>query len=344
MKKKVFVSFICFIAMASLPFISTLGQETKKQEGKALNDNSVIEKNESKQEQSKDTEEKTDCFKILDEDTQEIITVDDRTFCYGAVAAEMIPSFEKEALKAQCVASYTHFCGLRKKQRENPDSSLKGADFSANLSNNQYYISNEKMKKEWGNLYKTSYENIKSAVDDVFGEVMVDNNNEFITVAYHAISGGTTETFSDIFGKNIEYLQAVASPGDLIAPGYMSKCSVSKQEFKNKISDKNNKTDFSKSADKWIKDIKRTNSGTVTNINIGGIDFTGSEIREIFGLRSANFEIVFSDDSFDFTVYGYGHGVGMSQYGAEYMAQQGADYKEILNWYYQGVKFTVYNS
>ena len=351
MKKRIIISLLCFVIMALLPLIAmsnnSTGIKDNVLEGSQTDISSNISiDNESEQSSTESSivNSENQYFKILDEDTGEVITVDDRTFCYGAVAAEMMPSFEKEALKAQCVACYTHFCRLRDEQRENPDDDLKGADFSAKLSQSQYYMSDEAMKETWGDFYDSSIESIKTAVDEVFGEVLTDDDGELIIIAYHAISGGTTEACADVFGMDLSYLQAVPSPGDLVAPGYLSECTVSEEDFKSKLLSKNNKADFSTSADKWIGDCERTASGMVKTIKIGGVDFTGTEIRELFELRSADFDIEYSDKEFKFTVRGYGHGVGMSQYGAEYMAQQGSDYKEILSWYYQGATISMRNS
>lgn len=356
MKKRIIISLVCLAVMAVLPFaaLKNTDGDIKPENVSSENSVSVISnqqsENNSKKEQSSEnpsensikTVDEEKYFKILDEDTGKIITVDDRTFCYGAVAAEMIPSFEQEALKAQCVACYTHFCRLRENQRSEPDSSLKGADFSAKLSENQYYMSDDAMKKSWGNLYDESLKNIKNAVDDVFGEVLTDSDGNLIMAAYHAVSGGATENCADVFGQEVPYLQAVASPGDLAAPGYLSECTVDEKDFKNKILAENKNADLSNSPDKWIGKSEKTNSGTVKNIKIGGEDFSGAKIRELFGLRSANFDVEYKDGNFEFTVRGYGHGVGMSQYGAEYMAQQGSDYKEILSWYYNGAKLKNY--
>lgn len=351
MKKKIMVLFLCFTAMALFPLIAVKStpQSSRLQEQSSLNENknsensnekNIVSKQEEEQNNSKDGQ--TASFRILDEDTGQTITVDDKNFCYGAVAAEMLPSFDKEALKAQCIATYTHFCRLREEQRKNPDSDLKGADFSAKLSENQYYMSDKAMRNTWGEFYNKSFENIKQAVDEVFGEVLTDSDGKLIIVAYHAVSGGTTETYADVFGKEVSYLQAVPSPGDTVAPGYLSECTVSEKDFKAKILVSDNKVKLSGSADKWIGKFQKTSSGSVKSVKIGNVNFQGTEIRKIFGLRSANFDVAYSDGNFIFTVRGYGHGVGMSQYGAEYMAQQGADCKEILSWYYKGTKTEKY--
>ena len=140
---------------------------------------------------------------------------------------------------------------------------------------------------------------------------------------------------TDVFGGDAPYLEAVASPGDLFAPNYLTKVEVDIEGFKNTVVSMNQSVILGDDLSKWIGNVERTNSGMVRKISIGNIDFSGSDIRNAFSLRSADFEIKLEDNKFVFTVKGYGHGVGMSQYGAEYMAKQGATYKEILNWYYK---------
>ena len=360
MRKRIFMAIFCFLVMAALPLLSA-------KNGIALSDNEITptlstessaatksdksspEKSDktepagntesSDKEETSDSDKKSEQkFKILDTSSDKIISVSDREFCYGALAYEMPPSFEEEALKAQTVALYTYFCRLRNIQKETPDDDLKGADFSANLSENQFYLSDEQLRKKWGNLYDDSIKKIHSAVDSVFGKVLTDTNGELIDACYHAISSGTTENAKDIFGKDCEYLIAVPSPTDINAPDYLTKCSFTKDEFKEKISSLSKDIKLPEKPENYIGAIKRTPSGSVTEITIGGEKFTGSDIRSAFGLRSAAFEINYADNKFSFTVKGYGHGVGLSQWGAQGMAKQGAGYEEILKHYYQKVK------
>ncbi len=354
MRKKMIPAFFCFIIMAALPLISakngiimpsggvsaTLSASRSDPYGKseAETESSVISTKDS--DISAADDRISNNFKILDTSSGKIISVDDKEFCYGALAYEMPPSFEEEALKAQTVALYTHFCRLRNKQKETPDKELKGADFSADISDGQFYLNDEQLKKKWGDLYNESKEKIHSAVDSVFGEVITDKKGDLIDACYHAVSSGMTENAKDIFGFDSENLIAVASPTDTAAPDYLTICSFSASEFKEKMTSLNKDIILNGNPETYIGEIKRTASGSVTETVIGNKKFTGSDIRQAFGLRSAAFEIEYSDNKFTFTVRGYGHGVGLSQWGAQGMAKQGSDYKEILNHYYQNINIT----
>ncbi len=301
MKKRIIISFLGLVIMAILPFISV---------GKIFPENEIPQS--SMQKKNIDTNK----FLVLDTSSNKIISIDDREFCIGAVAFEMPASFEEEALKAQCIACYTHFSKLRENSKEK-------YDFSADLSNGEFYrkdISDESRQK------------ISSAVDSVFGQVLTDSDGKLIDVAYHAISSGQTESAKDIFGFESEFLQPVSSAGDVNVSGYLSQKEVSADRFKEIMLGENIK--LSGEPETWLGESDRTQSGTVKAIKICDTSISGAKMRELFDLRSANFDIEYSKNKFILTVYGYGHGVGMSQYGADSMAKHGADYKEILHHYY----------
>lgn len=271
-------------------------------------------------------------FKILDTSTNDVLTLTDEEFLIGAVAAEMPPSYETEALKAQCVAAYTCYAKKRADERANPHEELNGADFSADLSKKQIYLTPERMKESCGESYEEIYSKYKNIVEAVKGEVLT-YKGELITCTYFAISSGKTDSFKDIFGKDLPYLTAVSSPYDAFAPNYKSEKAISAEDFKKAFEENSDTVDFSEKADKWISDIKLTDSGSVKSIKIGGVEFSGSKVREILGLRSACFSVKY-DKEFQFEVKGYGHNVGMSQYGANEMAKEGISYKGILEHYY----------
>jgi stage II sporulation protein D len=274
-------------------------------------------------------------FKILDESTGKVVEVPNKEFAYGAVVAEMLPSFEPEALKAQAVAAYTFYSEKREEQRKNPSADLKGADFSGDLSNWHVYVSQEQMRSQWGDSFDTYFSKVQKAVDEVFGQVLT-YEGDYIMAAYHAISGGTTETCADVFGGERDYLVAVPSPGDLLAPNYQTTVEVTPEEFQQKAKQQWPDIQFEGEPQSWVGQPDRTSSGMVKSIPIGSVTAKGLDVRSAYSLRSADFDLVFTEGKFIFTVRGYGHGVGMSQYGAEYMAQQGSDYRQILSWYYPG--------
>lgn len=264
-----------------------------------------------------------------------MITVDDREFLYGATAAEMSPAEQPEALKAQAVAAYTYYSHLRTQQKAKPTAALNGADFSANTQNWEIYVNKDQMKARWGSNFDSYYNKLKTAVDAVFGQTL-QSNGELITATYYAISAGKTEAAADIWGNACSYLVPVASPGDVYASGYQTTVALTPDQFKAAAQKQWPAMSFAGDASKWIGASKRTNSGSVETILIGGKSVKGSDARTAFGLRSANFTVSYASNKFTFTVKGYGHGVGMSQVGAVYMASQGSTYKEILAWYYPG--------
>lgn len=273
-----------------------------------------------------------DFFCVLDEATGQVIKINDKEFMYGALVTEMPPSFHEEALKAQAVATYTYFSRNREQLRKK-DNDPNKPQFTVNTDKWHYYVTKEKMKNKWGDSFDKHYLKIKGVVDKVFGEVIEENGN-LILAAYHAISSGKTERSEDVFGGKLEYLTSVSSPGDKLVPGYETHVEKSSQEFRDIICSNWDDCNASSDPSSWIGEITRTESGMVKDITVCSHKTTGKEIRSIFSLRSADFDLQYNDGKFLFTVRGYGHGVGMSQYGAEYMANQGADYKQILSWYY----------
>ena len=329
MKRRFIVILSLFLAMEFLPALS-IRQTT------ALND-SPSRNSSSSGTEARQTDGTEDCFVILDTESGKTFEINERKFLYGALSYEMPPSFEPEALKAQAVAVYTYFSRLRNVQRSSPDPELKGADFSADLSAGQFYLSEDQLKERWGSSFEQSYKKIKAACDSVYGLVLTDKNGELIDAAYHAISNGSTENAEDVFGIKNEHLSSVASPGDAFAPDYITDVVFSGDEFRDTLKAADNKISFSGKPEDYIKSIDRTAAGTVRSIDICGCTFTGDQIRKAFSLRSAAFEVEYSGSLFTFTVRGYGHGVGLSQYGAQYMAKNGAGYKEILTHYYTNV-------
>lgn len=255
----------------------------------------------------------------------EEMSVEDYLFC--VVAAEMPALYENEALKAQTVAAYTY--ALKKAA-----SSDKDYDITDDYSVDQAFVTVEAAREKWGSNADTYEQKIRSAISAVLYE-KITYDSEPILAAYHAISSGKTENAADIWGGNYAYLTAVDSEGDKLSPDYMSSVTFSPDELARKLS---GLVETGGDAASWIGEISRTGSGSVITAVICGKAVAGDKIRSALSLRSANFEIAYADGAFTFTVKGYGHGIGMSQYGAHYMAMQGKTYKEILLHYYSGCK------
>ncbi len=274
-----------------------------------------------------------DYFYIFDDASKKILKVPEKEFLYATVATEMPVSFETEALKAQTVAAYTYFSRARENFRKKNGEGQ--AEITVNSGKWEYYATPAQFKEKWGEKFEERYNKIKSAVDSVFGEVLEDDGNLILSV-YHAMSSGETESSKDIFGGDLKYLTNVSSPGDKEANGYETSAEFKLEEFKKIVKAAWGNSKFEETPENWIKDIERTKAGGVKSLTICSHKTTGREVRSMFALRSADFEVNYRDEKFIFTVKGYGHGVGMSQYGAQFMAKQGADYKSILSWYYPG--------
>ncbi len=272
-----------------------------------------------------------DVFRVLRTDTNTIEKVSATEYICGVVAAEMPATYETEALKSQAVAAYTFACHRRAYRKD------KDYDVTDTTSD-QAYISPEEQRKKWGDDYDKYSQKIRSAVESVKGQVLL-YEGKTILAAYHSISGGKTESAENVWGEGYPYLQSVESVGDVLSPNYLSSASVTKEDFAKAVEPLGVKTKGD--ASKWITDIVTSESGTVLSLKICGTELTGKNLRKALGLKSANFDVNYSDGKFQFTVRGYGHGIGMSQYGAQFMALQGSSYVEILNWYYPDVSIGV---
>jgi len=332
-KNKILILSIMLLSMILIPLLSVCGENNIT----SLK-SSITEKLESKK-----SNKLNNSFCVLDEATNEIVKIPDKEFLCGVVASEMPALFEEEALKAQAVASYTFFCRERNKfiNLKNPD---KKYEFTVNSYKGLNYLSKEQMKIRWGNNFEKFYNKIENCIDSVFPEV-IEDDGDLMLAAYHAISSGETEKSEDVFGGELKYLTNVESPGDKLAKGYESKAEIPLEIFKEKILKECKECKFSGNPSEWVKDISRTKGGMIKDITIDSFKTTGKQIRSIFNLRSADFEIFYDNEGskFVFTVHGYGHGVGMSQSGAQYMAKQGSDYKQILSWYYPNTSVVPLN-
>lgn len=316
MKKFLYLSCIIAAVMLLLP-LSVIDKSEKTVVAAALQGNIADVKKEN-----------STSFKVCDGETGEITEITTEDYIFGVVAAEMPALYEEEALKAQAVAAYTFAC-VRK--AENTD---KSYDITTDHTTDQSFITEADARKKWGDKSDEYTEKIKNAVKDTSG-YMITYNGKPITSVYHAISGGKTEDAKDVWGVELKYLKPVTSEGDKLSSDYISEVTFTADELKKKLSDE---LELSGEEKSYFGNSSRTDSGMVQKITVCGKEITGARLRSLLGLRSSNFEIKYSDSKFKFTVYGYGHGVGMSQNGANYMAKQGSNFKEILTWYYTDCK------
>ena len=250
-----------------------------------------------------------------------VINLNMTDYLIGVVSSEMPASFNLEALKAQSVLARTY--ALKAKQT--------GKKLTDTVST-QSYIDIDQMKNKWGNSFSTYYNKIKNAVENTNGEYLSYNGN-YIEALYHSTNNGKTESSLDVFGNYYPYLISVSSEYDKNASSYLRTINMPLDTISNKLG-------LSLNNDSVINILSYTDGGNIKEININGNNFSGKKVRELLGLRSADFDISISDNNANITTRGYGHGVGMSQYGANGMANAGYSYKDILSHYYPGTTLT----
>jgi len=283
-------------------------------------------------------------FTVFLADEERVVQISASEYLFGVVAAEISFIGEDAAVKAQIVASYT-FALYRKNTRdEHPDSNILYADLSSDSAVDQAFFTREQAREHLGDRYDESRTRFVRLMQEVAG-LYLSYNNQPIFAAYHAISGGQTESAYHAFGREISYLQPVESIGDLLAPGYLSTVEVSAVEFVDtlqkmtaELTGENFEEININSDDVSITPPTLSDSGYVLAIDLAGNTFTGAKVRRFFGLRSSNFDLSRDENIFTFTVRGHGHGAGMSQLGARHMADQGSCFREILKWFYNGVE------
>ena len=250
-----------------------------------------------------------------------VINLNMTDYLIGVVSSEMPASFNLEALKAQSVLARTY--ALKTKQT--------GKKLTDTV-NTQSYIDIDQMKNKWGNSFNTYYNKIKNAVENTNEEYLSYNGN-YIEALYHSTNNGKTESSLDVFGNYYPYLISVSSEYDKNASSYLRTINMPLDTISNKLG-------LSLNNDSVISILSYTDGGNIKEININGNNFSGKKVRELLGLRSTDFDISISDNNANITTRGYGHGVGMSQYGANGMANAGYSYKDILSHYYPGTTLT----
>ena len=271
--------------------------------------------------------EEADTVRLYLSDSGETVTLSLRDYVIGVTAAEMPVSFEHDALCAQALASLTY---TLYQQRHPKQALFGGAELSDDPASYQAFWTVEEMRERWGDDFDVNYEKIRRAADEVIGYEIV-YEDEPVAAAFHAISPGRTESAENVWGAEIPYLVSVESGGDSVSPKYRSSLTVNAKEFKAKLG-----LETDDDPEDWLGEAEYSDAGTLLTVAIAGKTFTGQELRRIFGLQSAAFTLSCDGGSFTFDVKGYGHGVGMSQYGADYCARQGMTWREIIAHYYPG--------
>lgn len=271
-------------------------------------------------------------LKVLMDDGGTVETMTMADYIWGVVAAEMPASFRNEALKAQAVAART-YCLYR---RNNGVSRHPQADICTDSGCCQAFLSKEDAAVKWGDAAARYTDKLIQAVSDTDGLVCL-YKKEPINAVFFSSAAGKTSDAAAVWGRDVPYLTSVDSPEGEEVPGWHTLATFTLEEFSQQVLSVYPDADLSGESAGWVTDLTADDTGMVTTLSIGGVELTGREARSLFGLRSTHFTVETDADAVIFRVLGFGHGVGMSQYGANALAAQGKNFEEILHWYYTGI-------
>jgi len=275
-------------------------------------------------------------LQVLVGDQVEALSMQD--FLYGAVATEMPALFHPEALRAQAIAARTY---TLHRLLISPSPRHPTADVCGSYACCKAFQSPERLRERWGESYDRYSQIIRSAVADTDGVILTYGNIP-ILAAFHAASSGHTEASGAIWGS-VPYLQSVETfESNADVPNYYKETRLTFSTFREialggipgAVLDYDRKP-------YWISDLRYTDSGRLDSLNIGGIDLAGTDFRRLFGLRSTAIRFSFDAEGITIVTRGHGHGVGMSQFGANTMAHMGHSFKDILLWYYTNASFAL---
>lgn len=259
-------------------------------------------------------------IKVKNESTGQITEIPFEKYIIGVVSGEMPCSFEQEALKAQAVASRSYALYH-----------MNGKDYDVtNTTTNQVYLTDEELKEKWKDKYDENYKIIKQAVEQTNGEYLT-YHGKIVNAMFFSTSVGKTENSEEVFVSEVPYLRSVESAWDEKSPVYTDMQKMSLTDFYQKLN-------LPYSNELKIEIIEKTSTGRIKILKVNNQEMKGRDLATKLSLRSNYFEIIKNENTITIKTKGYGHGVGMSQYGANGMAKDGYNYKEILKHYYQGTK------
>lgn len=342
--KKFLIYFLGFVIIFFIaPAICTVTPKKEKETIANVNiqENSGINAemtSELKQEQDNNTSK---TIKLLHTQTNEEQEIDLEEYLYGVVSSEMPANFEIEALKAQAIVARTYTIY----QINYNSSKHENVDICDNYACCQAWISKEDRLAKWNKEdAESNWNKIVEAVDLTSGKIITYNGKP-INAFFHSNSGGVTESSVNIWGGiDYPYLKSVETAGEELYTQYSSLVQISKQDLLNKIKEKYSDCEIDFSEQNCIEILEYTTSGRVKTIKFGNKEIAGTEARSMLGLKSTNFTFSINDDIISFLVTGYGHGVGMSQTGADALAKTGANFEEIVKHFYTDVEIVELNS
>lgn len=337
MRKLTIYILLLILISFLIPIIFTRKFEDNKQTSSISEHINNKEENTLKVEEASYDYKKYNTVKVLHTKTNNVEEMKLDEYLYGVVSAEMPVSFEKEALKAQSIVArtYTIYKIIHNGGKHGQ------ADICDDSSCCQAWISKEDRLSKWEEIERESnWNKIMQVVNETKGKI-ITYNGEPINAFFHSNSGGSTEAPINVWGgSGYPYLQTVETSGEDSYTQYNSEVNLSKRELINKMKEKYQDFSINFEEENPIQILEYTEGKRVKTIKIGNKNLSGVEVRSIFTLKSANFNVEIKDDNIKFSVIGYGHGVGMSQTGADSLAKQGKTSDEIITHFYTGVDVT----
>lgn len=270
---------------------------------------------------------------LLLEQKGEVTELTMEEYLWGVVAAEMPASFQPEALKAQACAARTYTVN----RQSHPTDKHPQAHVCADSSCCQAYVDPALARARWGLNAGEYSDKITRAVEETDGLGILYGGVPIQALFFSSAAGRTIDAV-EVWGNDVAYLKGVDSPEGEEVPNYRSQVVLSAQQVRQTVLETYPGADLSGEAEGWFSLRAENSAGGVASMLVGGVTLTGGQLRTLFALRSTNFTVRYEAGSFIFDVVGYGHGVGMSQYGANALAAQGQDFRAILTWYYTGAQ------
>lgn len=323
MKKQVVLALLCGMLLpAALMAVFARLDASPEETPDPTEQAGAMPEQETEQSGTSSGDAKTEVLVCFDDDQMQTMPMDE--YLTGVILSEMPADFEEEALKAQAVVARTYTCKHMQRQKHGT------AAVCTDPGCCQGYRSSEAYLQDGGT--QAGVDRVRQAVAETDSMVLTYDGT-LIDATYFSCSGGTTEDAVAVWGQDVPYLQAVDSPGEEDAPRYTERLDFTAEEFQER-------TGCSGQGDpaQWFGDISYTDGNGVDTVQICGQTYTGLQLREALGLRSTAFSIYVEDDIIVIETKGFGHRVGMSQYGAQAMAGEGKTWEQILTHYYQGAK------
>lgn len=340
--KKILLYILSFIILFFiLPIIFTITPKAETEEVVSNIENVTQEQPEQEVETTIYDYQKYKTIKLLHSGSGQIEELLIDEYLYGVVSSEMPANYEAEALKAQAIVARTYTIY----QIMNNSGKHPGADICDNSSCCQAWISKDERLSKWApEEAESNWNKIVDAVNSTSGKIITYQNKP-INAFFHSNSGGKTESSLNIWGGiDYPYLKSVETAGEEGYTQYSSEAKFTKEELLNKLKEKYEDCEIDYSQENCIQILEYTTSGRVKTIKFGNKEIAGTEARTILGLRSTNFTFTISGDEIIFSVIGYGHGVGMSQTGADALAKSGSNCEEIIKHFYTDVEIVEVNS